>query len=121
MTSPTSLDPARSPICYPGFLEGVVAALLGGPQVLRAAALAERVEDGGEGGGALGGQVAAQVAGVVEGGVEDQGPVAEPAPGRVVVGVGLLRPPRLVGGLRQQLQVIEVRARLGGVDEDLVG
>ena len=104
-----------------GLLEGVVVALLGGPQVLRAAALAERVDHRGEGGGALGGQVAPQVPGVVEGGVEDEGPVAEPAPGRVLLRVGLLRPPRLVGGLGQQLQVIEVRARGGGVDEDLVG
>ena len=96
-------------------------ALLGGAQVFGAAGFAEGVDDGVEGGGALGGQVASDVAGVVEGGVEDEVPVAEPAPGRVLLGVGLLRPPRLVGGLGQQLQVVQVGSRLGGVDEDAVG
>ena len=104
-----------------GFLEGVVVALLGGAQVLRAAAFAEGVDDGGEGGGAFGGQVAPDVPGLVEGGVEDQVPVAEPAPGRVVLRVGLLGPPRLVGGLGEELQVVEVGAGPGGGDEDLVG
>ena len=96
-------------------------ALLGGAQVLRPAALAEGVDDGGEGGRALGGQVAPDAPGLVEGGVEDEVAVAEPAPGRVLLRVGLLRPPRLVGGLGQQLQVVEVGPGGRGVDEDLVG
>ena len=104
-----------------GFLEGVVVALLGGAEVLRPAGFAEGVDDGGEGGGALGGQVAPEVPGVVEGGVEDEVAVAEPAPGRVVLRVGLLRPPRLVRGLGQQLQVVQVRARLRCLDQDPVG
>ena len=96
-------------------------ALLGGAEVVGAAVLAEGVQDGGEGGRAFGGQVAPQVPGAVEGGVEDEGAVAEPLPGRVVVGVGLLRPPRLVGGLGQQLQVVEVGPGGRCVDEDVVG
>ena len=96
-------------------------ALLGGPQVLRPPALAEGVDDGGEGGGALGGQVAPDMPGPVEGGVEDQVAVAEPAPGRVLLRVGLLRPPGLVGGLGQEVQVVQVRPGRGGLDQDLVG
>ena len=96
-------------------------ALLGGAQVFGAAVFAEGVDDGGEGGGALGGQVASDVAGVVEGGVEDEVPVAEPAPGRVLLRVGLLGPPGLVGGLGEELQVVQVRPGLRGLDEDVVG
>src|SRR3984957_14590621 len=104
-----------------GLLEGVVVALLCGAQVLRPPAFPEGVDDGGEGGGALGGQVAPDAPGPVEGGVEDQVPVAEPPPGRVLLRVGLLRPPRLVGGLGQQLQVVEIGPGPGGLDQDAVG
>ena len=50
-----------------------------------------------------------------------QVPVAEPAPGRVLLRVGLLRPPRLVGGLGQELQVVQVRPGPRCLDEDAVG
>ena len=102
-------------------LEGVVVALPGGAEVLRPAALAEGLEDGGDGGGALGGQVAADPPGAVHGGLEVQVPVAESPPAGVVVRVGLLRPPGLVGGLGDELEVVEVRPGGGGLDEDLVG
>jgi len=98
-----------------------VVPLSGRPEVLRAAALAEGLDDGGDGGGALGGQVPCDVPGAVEGRVEQEVPVAEPAAAGVVVGVGLLRPPGLVGGLREELQVVQVRPGGGGVDEDAVG
>jgi hypothetical protein len=50
-----------------------------------------------------------------------QVPVAEAAAAGVVVGVGLLRPPRLVRGLGDDAQVVQVRAGRRGVEEDLVG
>jgi hypothetical protein len=79
-----------------------VAPLPGGAQVLGAAALAEGFEDGGDGGGALGGEVAADPPGAVEGGLQVKVPVGEPTAAGVVVGVRLLRPPGLVGGLGLQ-------------------
>ena len=96
-------------------------ALPGGAHVLRAAALAERLQHRGDRRGALGGQVAADPPGPVEGGVQAQAPVAEPAAAGVFVGVGLLGAPGLVGGLREDLQVVQIRARRRGVDQDPVG
>src|ERR1700744_1681190 len=119
MTPPTSCDPARSPICYPGFLEGVVVALPGGAVVLGAAGLAEGLGDGGEGGGALGGEVPADPPGVVQGGLQVQDPVAHPFPAGVVGGAGLQLPPGLVGGLGDEPEVVEAGAAGGGADQDL--
>ncbi len=94
-----------------------------GPVILRAAFLPEGFQDGLHGGGAFGGEVAGDPAGVVEGGVEPQVPL--PVPPVIVVGAGVVvgatGPPRLVGGLRDDLQVIQVRAGGGGVEEDPVG
>ena len=91
-----------------------------GAEVLGPAAFAEGLQDGGDGGGALGGQVAPDPPRPVHGRLEAQVPVAEPAPAGVVVGVGLLGAPRLVGGLRDEPEVVEVRPGGRGVDEDLV-
>ncbi len=102
-------------------LEGVVVALADGAEVVGAASFAEGFQDGGDGGGALGGQVAADPAGAVHGGVQEEVPVAEPAAVGVFVGVGLLGAPGLVGGLGDELQVVEAGAGGGGLDEDLVG
>ena len=96
-------------------------ALPDGAQVVGAAPFPERLQDGGDGRGALGGQVAPDPPRPVHRGVEEEVAVGEAAAGRVVVGVGLLRPPRLVGGLREELQVVQARPRRGRLDEDLVG
>ena len=95
-------------------------ALPDGAEVLGAAAFAEGLQDGGDGGGALGGQVAADPPGAVQGGVEEEVPVAEASPAGVLVGVGLLGAPGLVGGLGDELEVVEAGAGGGGLDEDLV-
>jgi hypothetical protein len=69
-----------------------VVPLPGGPHVLGAAALAARLDDGGDGGGALGGQVPPDPTGPVEGRLEDQVPVAEAFPAVVLAGVGRRAP-----------------------------
>jgi hypothetical protein len=98
-----------------------VVALPGDAEVFGAAVLGEGLDDGGQGGGAFGGEVAADAAGAVEGGVEDQVPVAEPAPGRVFFRVGLPGAPGLVGGLGEELEVVQVRPGRGRLGEDAVG
>jgi hypothetical protein len=86
-----------------------VIALPGRAHVLRPAALAERLQHRGDRRRALRRQVPADPPGPVQRGVQAQGPVREPAAGRVVLGVGLPGPPGLVGGLGEELQVVEVR------------
>jgi hypothetical protein len=104
-----------------GLLEGVVVPLPGGAHVLRAAGLAECLQDGGDRRRALGGQVPADPPGPVQGRLQVQEPVPETPVAGLLVRVGLLDAPRLVGGLRDDLQIIQVRARRGGVHQDLVG
>jgi hypothetical protein len=98
-----------------------VVPLPGAAEVLRPAVLAEGLQDGGDGGGALRRQVPADPPGLVQGDVQVEVPVGEPAAAGVVVGVGLEFPPGLVGGLGEELQVVEVRAGGGGLYQDLVG
>ena len=98
-------------------LEGVVVALRDGAVVFGAALLAEGLQHRGDRRRALGGQVAA----------------VTPAPSMVVsswrkrsskpspVVVGVLGSPGFVGGLGDDPQPVQVRARGGGLEEDLVG
>jgi len=77
MTPPTSVDPARSPICYPGQLEGVVEPLAFGAVILRGRLLAQGLEDRADGRRALGDEVAADHCGAAGGGADLDGAVLE--------------------------------------------
>ncbi len=101
-----------------GELEGVVVALGLGAVVVGAGLLAQGLQDRLQGGGALRGQVAAEAARAVDRGAELQVPVIEAVVG--VVGVGLLRPPFLVGGLGDDGEVFQAGAGRGGVGQQPV-
>ena len=90
-------------------------------EVLRSPPLPERLQDGGDGGAALRRQGAADPPGTVQGGVEEEVAVSEALPAGVVFRVGFLRAPGLVGGLGQELEVVEAGPGGRRVDQDLVG
>ena len=100
-----------------GFFEGVVLTLPPRPQVLRARALAERVQHRRQRRSAGGGQVAAQGARAAERGLQAHRPVIKPVVG--AVGVGL-------GGVAADLfgeaaDVGQVHAAARGGEQDRVG
>ena len=101
-----------------GLLQAVVEPLVLAPVVLRAALLAERLEDGGHGCGALGGQVAPDHARAAERGAQLEVAVPEV---EVLVGVGPRGAPLLDRGGGDRRQVLQRRPGRGRLEQDLVG
>ena len=83
--------------------------------------LSEGVQHRGDGGGAIVGQVARirPASSIVVSRTRSGSP--NPFPCEVILRVGLLGAPGLIGGLGDQLQVVQVSPGGGGLDEDLVG
>ncbi len=95
------------------------------PVVFRAEVLAEGVEDRLQRRGGPGGQVPGQPPDAVQRGAQAQVPVPEPVlvPGVIVavVGVGMLRLPRLVDRPRQHRQVFQRQPVRGRVQQNRIG